>query len=381
MRLSPLVVHHGALGDTIQLTVMLQALATRWGAPCDVLAGPASAPVLLAGLPCVREVRFIGTRRCPYLLSPRQRRLVRWLHGRDPSPCYLVERWRHKVAPWSRRTRLEWLLERAGVPAERWVVAADQGREPLEHGVDFQLRVARLDPPAFVGAATCLPPGGPLTPRLLVPPEEVEECRAWLGTLGWRGQPLVLVQSEARRSRKRGRWPQERWRALIHRLLKDLPQALVLLMGSRDEARRTATLASAIADPRVANTAGDLPLRRLLALLTLAHSCVSLDTGPAQAAAALDCPVVILAGTADPRRNAALGPPERVQVATAYGDGPWPDSPVVWFADHRMEEIPVEAVHAAWRRLSPRGRGPRTQGSAGPGRGIPPGSSLTPRPT
>jgi len=333
---------------------MLQALADRWEAPCDLLAGPASAPVLLAGLPCVREVRFLGSRRRPYLLSPRQRRLVRWLREREPSPCYVVERWRHRVAPWSRRTRLEWLLERAGVPPERWVVAAGEKREPLEHGVDFQLRVARIDPPAFAGAAPSGPPDPPPRPRLRAAPEEVDECREWLGGLGWRGEPLLLVQTEARRSRKRGRWPRERWRALLQRLLEDLPEALIVLMGSREEAKRTRALAAAVADPRVRDAAGDLPLRRLLALLSLGHSCVSLDTGPAQAAAALGCPVVVLAGTADPRRNAPLGPPDRVQVVTAYGDRPWPDSPVVWFAEHRMEEIPEEAVHAAWRRLAPR---------------------------
>ena len=352
---SPLVVHHGALGDTIQLTAMLQALAGRWGAPCDLLAGPASAPVLLAGLPCVREVRFLGTRSRPYLLSPRQRRLVRWLRGREASPCYVVERWRHRVAPWSRRTRLEWLLERAGVPAERCVVGAEQGRRPLEHAVDFYLRLARLDPPAFSGIAAAPPPGPPPSPRLQASPEEVEACRTWLGGLGCRpGQPLVLVQTEARRSRKRGRWPRERWRSLIRRMLADLPDARVILTGSGDEARRTRALAAAVADPRVRDAAGDLPLRRLLALLTLGHSCVSLDTGPAQAAAALGCPVVVLAGTADPRRNAPLGPPERVQVVTAYGERPWPDDPAVWFAEHRLEEIPEEAVYAAWRRLAPR---------------------------
>lgn len=351
----PLVVHHGALGDTVQLTAMLQALAARWGAPCDLLAGPASAPVLLAGLPCVREVRFLGSRSRPYLLSPRQRGLVRWLSGREPSPCYVVERWRHRVAPWSGRTRLEWLLERGGVPSERWVVAADQGRDPLEHAVDFQLRVARLDPPSFAGDAASPPSGPPPVPRLRASPEEIEECRAWLGRLGWREQPLLLVQTEARRSRKRGRWPRERWRSLLQRLLEDLPEALVVLMGSRDEAERTRALAAAVADPRVRDAQGDLPLRRLLALLSLGHSCVSLDTGPAQAAAALDCPVVVLAGTADPRRNAPLGPPDRVQVVTAYGERPWPDDPAVWFREHRLEDVPEEAVYTAWRRLPPRG--------------------------
>jgi ADP-heptose:LPS heptosyltransferase len=46
--------------------------------------------------------------------------------------------------------------------------------------------------------------------------------------------------------------------------------------------------------------ADDLPLRRLLALLSIAHSCISVDTGPAHAAAAMNCPLVVLFGKASP---------------------------------------------------------------------------------
>ena len=50
------------------------------------------------------------------------------------------------------------------------------------------------------------------------------------------------------------------------------------------------------------SVAGDLPLRRLLALLSTAHSCISVDTGPAHAAAALNCPLTVLFGQANPAR-------------------------------------------------------------------------------
>lgn len=110
-------------------------------------------------------------------------------------------------------------------------------------------------------------------------------------------------------------------------------------------------LARAVSDPRVRDVAGDLPLRRLLALLALGHSLVSLDTGPAHVAAALGCPVVVLAGTADPRRNRPLGPENRIQVVTAWGDGEWPESGTHWFAEHSVEAIPTGAVLDAWRRL------------------------------
>ena len=350
---APLVLHHGALGDTILLTAMLQALALRWGGPCDLVAGPASAPRLLAGLGFVGEVRHLGTRKRPYLASPHQWRLVAWLRARGPSPCYVVERWRHPVAPWSRLTRFEWLLRRAGVPEDCLVTTLDRPRRAVEHAVDYQLRLAALDPPAFAGRAAAPPPQPPPRPRLAVGADEVRECRDWLEAGGWRGEPLVLFQTEARRAKKRGRWPAERWVALARTILADLPDARILLLGAPPERARTRALARAVADPRVRNVAGDLPLRRLLALLTLGHSLVSLDTGPAQAAAALGCPVAVLAGTADPRRNRPLAPPGRVQVVTAYGDRPWPDSGAEWFHDHRLRAIPEAAVLAAWRRLAP----------------------------
>lgn len=354
MRVAPLVLHHGALGDTVQLTAMLQALAARWGRPCDLLAGPASAPRLLDGADFLREVRFLGTRKRPYWTSPHQWRLVRWLRSREPSPCYVVERWRHPVAPWSPLTRLEWLLHRAGVPADRVVSTEGRAREALEHVVDYQLRLAGLDPPAFAGAAGGSVPEPAPQPLLRVHAAETAACRAWLEGLGWCGGPVVVVQTGARRATKRGRWEAGHWLALLRQVLEDLPEAWVLLAGLPAEQAATRALAAAAADPRVRDAAGELPLRRLLALLGMAHSCISLDTGPAQAAAALDCPVVVLAGTADPRRNRPLGPPERVQVVTAYGEAAWPDSPATWFHEHRLDAVPVEPVVAAWRRLAGR---------------------------
>lgn len=349
---SPLVAHHGALGDTIQLTAMLEALAARWGAPCDLLAGTPAAPRLLAGLDFVGEVQVLGPRKRPYLASPRQWELVRWLRRRPPGPWYVVERWRHPVAPWSSLTRLEWLLRRSGIPADRVVTTLARPRGALEHAVDYQLALAALDPPALAGGAAAPLPDPPPRPVLRASAAEVEECRAWLRSRGWRGEPLVLLQTEARRAKKRGRWPRERWLTVIEGVLAELPDARVLVMGTADERRRTGELVEAAADPRVRSAAGELPLRRLVALLAFAHSCVSLDTGPGQAAAAVGCPLVVLAGTADPRRNRPLGPPERVQVVTAYGERPWPPSGAVWFADHRLEEIEAAPVLAAWKRLS-----------------------------
>jgi heptosyltransferase-2/heptosyltransferase-3 len=51
-------------------------------------------------------------------------------------------------------------------------------------------------------------------------------------------------------------------------------------------------LAKECGSPRVKAVADQLPLRRLFALLTRAHSMIRVDTGPAHAAAALGCAIV-----------------------------------------------------------------------------------------
>ena len=82
------------------------------------------------------------------------------------------------------------------------------------------------------------------------------------------------------------------------------------------------------AGARPLSLADDLPLRRLLALLSLAHSCISVDTGPAHAAAALGCPLIVLFGKASPvrfRPRSAASPVQILQGFEQDGDNSHPD--------------------------------------------------------
>lgn len=349
----PLVLFHGALGDMVLLTGMLQALAHRWGRPCDLVVGGGPADLVLRGLECVGRVELLGSRKTPYVLSPRQRRIVAWLSERAPGPCWVVERWRHPVSPRSDLTRLEWLLRRSGACRDDWVSRLDRPREPLEYAVAHQLRMAAIDPPRWRGsAARAMPDPAPAT-RLEVSPEEVADCRAWLAARGWSGGPLVLVQTRSRRPGKRGTWPVEKWLELTRLILGALPKGRVLLIGSPGEAKWARSLVAAAGDARVSEAASDLHLRRLFALVAQAHSCVSLDTLPAQAAIALGCPVAVLSGTGDPRRSLPLDRPGGVRIATAWPRSDWPEDPAIWFERHEMAEIPVATVWNAWRDLEP----------------------------
>jgi heptosyltransferase-2/heptosyltransferase-3 len=348
---SPLVMHQGAIGDTIQLVAMLRSLERRFGAPCDVVTGAVPASDLFAGLSCVRQVRQLRNRRLPLALSREQRGLLAWLRQRGQTPTYVVERWRHRVAPWSALTRQELLLARAGVPRSHVVTTVDCPRGPLEHAVDYLLRLSAVDPAAYRGRAAAADPG--LQPTLVVSAEEIAECRAWLRGRGWGGEPLMLLQSTSRR-KKRGRWPKERWVRLGREMLADRVDGWLLLIGAPRERRQTAALRAAIGHARAHDVAAELPLRRLFALLSLADSLISLDSAPVHAAAAVECPVVVIAGTADPRRNAPRGR-GRVEVVTGFGAGPWPADGRQWFDRHDASRIEVTSVLAAWRRLGPRG--------------------------
>ncbi|HUO86505.1 MAG TPA: glycosyltransferase family 9 protein [Thermoanaerobaculia bacterium] len=332
------------MGDLIQLTPLLAALAERWGAPCDLVAAAGAAPRrVLAHLSFVGEIETLRSRRTPFPLSREQRRLTAWLRRRPRGPVYAVEE----------LPKVFRLLAWGGVDPAQTLSMRELPRGDLEHAVDYFHRLGDEVPLAYREA----PPRpvechGP--PRLEVTSEELEDCRSWLGRRGWAGEPLVVLQALTRR-RKRGRWPEDRWRALVAAVLADLPEARILLVGSPSEAGDVARLAAAIGDRRVEVAASDLPLRRLFALLALAHSCVSLDTGPAHAAATLGCPLVVVVGMADPRRNHPLAPPGNVLMATAVAEEEgWPPSRAEWEVWHEAAAVPTAPVIAAWRTLPPR---------------------------
>jgi len=90
--------------------------------------------------------------------------------------------------------------------------------------------------------------------------------------------------------------------------------------------------------------AGDqLPLRRLLALCEHATAMISIDTGPAQAAAALGCPLVVLYGAQPPTMWLPRSPTGSLVVAL----GGLPER-------SRVDQITLDEVISAWQALSMR---------------------------
>jgi heptosyltransferase-2/heptosyltransferase-3 len=290
---------------------------------------------LFRHLPFVGEIRTIDSLHWPpWLISPHKRAVSAWLRGRGAGPVYLLQTDRDTMR----------IVRPAGLAITAFNEQLEQ--RPVEHTCARFLRLAAAGDAA-------------LGTELAVSADELAEVDRWLATLDCAGRPLVLVQPGNRRTRRitvSGRdfkvWPAERWQAAMRGVLARLPEARVLVIGSPKEQPLATELAAGCADGRVMAVADRLPLRRLCALLRRAHSLISVDTGPAHAAAALGCPVIGIFGRTDPRVTGpvSLGSavvPVVPPAARALGrDQPWP-------AGLELDQVPVEDVLRAWEMREP----------------------------
>ncbi|MBS0431007.1 MAG: hypothetical protein JSS21_01165 [Proteobacteria bacterium] len=190
-------------------------------------------------------------------------------------------------------------------------------------------------------------------PRLYVNDSDRADLEAWLHRRGAAGRPLVLVQPGNKRTLKRGRagrlgdekaWPDQRWADLIHAVLASDADLLAVLCGVPAERSVLREIARRVHSGRVIEASAELPLRRLLALLERAQAMISVDTGPAHAAAALGCPLIVLYGAASPAQWLPRSPVGSAVIALG---GPPHRS--------RVAEIGLDEVLAAWAALPLRG--------------------------
>jgi heptosyltransferase-2/heptosyltransferase-3 len=338
----PLVVRFAAFGDVVLLTPLLEVLHRRYRQPVDLLASGGWTPQLLAYDPRVGHVQLVRSRRAPYALCRSQRQAVAWLRARPPGPVYLCEP----------DDKSQWLLDRAGIERRRVVRAFDFQAGEQIHFTDWWVSIAQRTPELWQGDP--LLPALPATdsvPQLHLHPAEPAECAAWLRARRLDRSPLVLLQPGNKRTFRRGRlagssdnkhWPAQRWAELARAILAELPGAQVLLCGAPSERGVTGDIRRRIGiDGRVHDLTCELPVRRLLALQARAHSMISVDTGPAHAAAALGCPLVVLFGREDQR---VWRPRARHDTVRAVGGERGPDSTVA--------DIPVQSVMGAWRQLA-----------------------------
>src|SRR5688572_9331914 len=343
---APVVMRFPAVGDVLLLTVLLEALWQRHGRPVHLLASGAWTPLLLQADPAVSELRLVYSRRAPYWLMPSRWAARRWLRAHR-GPIYLCDPDVHA----------ERIVREAGIPEQRLVRAWQHWPGNGTHWADWWLDVARLDAAAQPGPAVA--PAVPPRPRLHVPAEWHARTQAWLQRRGLADHPLVLLQPGHKKTHKRGRintathdkhWPAERWGAVIRAVLAELPGAAALVCGSARECGLVQEIVAAVGTPpsgaRVVNVAVLGPtLQRLVGLSARAHSMISVDTGPAHIAGAMDCPLVVLYGRAVWQRWKPRSASGNVQVL-----GPQELTPGA-----EVMNLAVDTVLHAWRALRPRG--------------------------
>jgi heptosyltransferase-2/heptosyltransferase-3 len=332
----------GAFGDMVLLTAMIRQLHLRCGQPVDLVSsGPWTVP-LLAGQPGVGDIFIIKSRKTPYWLTPLQWALAKWLRARGAGPTWFCDP----------GTVGRDLLRRGNIPDAYVCEDAALPMLPGEHFVDRWIRFAETTPPAFAGKLPTAAARVPSAAVLEVSSSFRAKLDAWLARRGLVGRELILIQAGNKRTMRRGSrqrvsntkyWPEERWAQVIRALREERPHHAILLLGVPAERQLNADIASVANVGDVHNVADDLPIDVLLPLLERASSMVSVDTGPAHAAAALGCPTVALFGTSDPQLYRPGGVTTPAIVVTGESDG-----------QRSMMGIEPAAVIEAWRALGTR---------------------------
>lgn len=347
MPLSPLVIRFGRLGDALLLQPLLRRLHARYGEPCRLLAAGAYTAELYQGQPDVVQIMALRSHHRPLWLSPEQWRIVSMLRRMRDVPVYVCE-------PRPRALKhIRLLLTLAGIPASHCVYLTDIPYKPGTHWIDHLLQLADATPSAFSERFAHLPRKTHVVPEFTLSAQDRADCDQWLQTRGYIGRPLVLLQPANKRTmRWRGvrkqceddkAWPAENWSCVATAIHARLPEARILICGSPAEMPYLRDLYTKIAQPNVDVVANDLSIARLKALLAVAHSMISVDSGPAHIAAAMGCPLVVMFGAVSPSH---WRPRSHDPAAVLVLGGPP--------ASHRVDAIAAQQVVDAWRALPPR---------------------------
>jgi hypothetical protein len=328
----------------VMLTATLDFLHRRYHRPSQVVGAGSWNGVVFQGNPDVSRIWSFG-RHFPFPLTRQWPQVARALRESHPGPIYICEH-HYRQLPRVRR-----MLAFSRVDPRRCVFMSEEPGAGPNHSVDRLIRLAEQTPELLDPADYPLPASSsPWAPQLRVLPEDRLDRDAWLISQGWAGRPLVMIQPGNHRSmswkRERWRrlntddkaWPIERWVELFHRIHTRLPQALIIVRGSPEEAEMLARIRAAAGLEAVVTAA--IGLSRLFALCEASHSMISVDTGPAHAAAALGLPLVVMYGVQEQRYWLPRSP----SGSPVVGVGGPPHSV-------RVDELSVDDVFEAWSSL------------------------------
>lgn len=346
MNYNPVVVRFGRLGDTILLQPLLRKLQLRFGQPCWLVALGGWPATLYSAQPEVCGFIQLRSQHGPLWLHPERWRATLSLRSLAHSPVYICE-------PELRaRTKIRPMLKLAGISEDHCRFIEDSPMLEGEHWADWLLRFGDTTPSAFFERYGNTSADVASAPQLEASSSERIEREEWMRAQGLLGHPIILLQPSNRRTMRwngvrdadddNKSWPAERWVSVGFAIREQLPQAKILLCGSAGEALYLRDIMDCCLPGAAPFRPVALPIGRLKALLEIAHSMISVDTGPAHLAAAVGCPLVVLFGERSPKMWAPRsGSGSGVAVV-----GGTPATP-------RVSDIAVETVAQAWRDLAP----------------------------
>jgi ADP-heptose:LPS heptosyltransferase len=170
--------------------------------------------------------------------------------------------------------------------------------------------------------ALAMPPGEIPMPKKTVPallekppsfqahPEEMEIFRQALLREGLdvkKGGPVILLNPNASDMLPLRKWPLENFFSLGKAILREYPEARLVITGAPAEKEAAGGLCLRWASPMVINLAGKTTLREVLILYTLADVLITNDSGPAHFASLTDIHSIVLYGPETPKLFGALG--------------------------------------------------------------------------
>ena len=299
----PLVCRLGALGDMVACTPALKYLSEQSGHPCDVIAAGGWSYDLFAHLPFVGNVYVLKSRNKPYWFNSGKRKLVKSLKQRGVGPCWIFGSSDH-ILPLLKRSNFE----------EKHIITPFSPSDSIIHAGDEWLQLAGHYPEKLNRDSRSLwaPPDHDLVNwEMAVSEEEIDNARNWMKQHSLTEKNVVIMQIGNKKTMRRGDparasntkfWPSERW-ADVARHIAQQHNMPVILVGTPQERNLIDVVVNLVKNPLVKAAYQDIGIRRLAGLFHHAHSCISVDTGPAHMAAALNCPVLVLFGAADPARD------------------------------------------------------------------------------
>ena len=345
----PLVCRFGTLGDMIMITPLLKRLHERSGVPVDIITSGEWSKTLFDDMPYIRHVYTIRFGKTPYLLNKSHKKLVKLLKEHNYENTWICESDKKLIR----------LLNKGGITPDKSISSYTYPRLTNEHFVSHWLRLADMSP------VDCdyqkLNNKQAEDTELFITDYEIDVCTNWLGTRGINHRaPLICIQTgnkittrigDKKRTGNNKYWQEANWAKTIDIIIEKIPDAQILMCGFPSELALTLEIKSLCKkQSNVFSVADDLPLRKLMTLMSISHSCISVDTGPAHVAAAVSCPLTVLTGKTDVRVHSPKSSNSKVVVVAGRDhEIELKDGEEAWKTAHDMSLITVESVINGWK--------------------------------